>query len=235
VKSPGELIAYLPDAVLSDGTLLRAVRPQEKTPANESRVSYTRVDSAGNVLNEIVGLAFDPMVTAVVNGRDVQMGIWLNGSHTLRADRAGRFLYAVDGRPAASDKDAAITVTRLDFEGKVLWSKRFPYTPKQVTKEMTSQLLGGEDDATREAFMRVFPKHVPPVELVRVGRDGTLLLQRERGNADYEWLVITPDGEVSGRVLLPANTLVLEASATHLWTVDAASKQKTITRSRMLK
>lgn len=132
-------------------------------------------------------------------------------------------------RPVAESPDVGFFhVTRLTYGQDTLWSSRYQYRPKEYSSEALDLLafggtptpavfspsgMGVPTGGTLRALQKEiraamdFPRFQPPIQRFKAGKDGTLWLRREDvGGAQYQWLVIDPEGSPLGLVELPRQT-----------------------------
>lgn len=128
----------------------------------------------------------------------------------------------------------AIGVTKLSIHGDTLWHREYGYDPVAIDPvyvdsfvvALTEQLVrvgfaterAGEN-AIRETM--VIPEHMPPIDRVWLGRDGSVWLAlADRDSISTRWLVLRSDGDIYGQVTLPHRFLLRYATLDVAWGVD---------------
>jgi hypothetical protein len=147
-----------------------------------------------------------------------------------------RALVVLDRPAPESIEDASFTVAKLDFDGDTLFSRTFDFEPFAVRQEELDSVVGaraselgerGVFGLTETAARRLAEEtlYAPPyrsgARFVVPGRDGTIWVMQEPGDADTAvWLVLDARGEPLGRVGLPSRVLLRQADLPFVWGVE---------------
>lgn len=191
-----------------------------------------RVDGAGNVVDTLGVGSFEGWVLVLP----------LNEVGSVPAPVAYNPLFDVsEARSEAVFVDRAVRpdapafeVTKLSVEGDTLWSRQYPYDPVEIDPAyvdsfvvaMSEQIAraGMAAERSAEAALRetmVIPDHVPAVDQVWIGDDGSIWLAlADRDPEETRWLVLREDGEVHGAVTLPHKLRLRWATLDEAWGVD---------------
>jgi hypothetical protein len=198
-----------------------------------------RVDYAGRSLNRIG--SYEPFVLplALTVRRDGQ----ITRAHTrepfrddplLAQDRDGRVVYLLLRRTSAEGPHRFRLIGLSIATGDTVLDRSYTYTPKPLTRALLDAKIDElERDLRRnmpamspvsidrqEAQEEIYrPFHLPTVERVLVGRDGTLWLRRETTGPLASYTVLSPKGDPLGTVRLPAAVKIVEATARRVWVI----------------
>ena len=129
--------------------------------------------------------------------------------------------------------EASVAVHRLSLEGDTVWRRDVGYEPVAVDPvyvdsfvvALSEQLervgFAGLREAETEIRDRmVVPDHVPGVDRVRLGRDGSVWLRlADRDPRQTRWHVLDGEGATVGVVTLPHAFTLLRASLDDVWGV----------------
>lgn len=204
---------------------LRARFERERYPLMLSDLRPASVDTIGSVLRPnglfvpLVGWFYvDPFPTSPLYsvdplGRNVVIVSW-------EEERLGLAL-----------------IRRLSPSGVELMSSAVVFRAVEVTDEMVEPLVdewlavaepvaerskaAGWDvpsdlrAAVRDGFM--VPRHLPPVQEVVAGADGSIWMRRARNMNDGLWLVLNADGQPIFNVELPTDFDLQQATADEVW------------------
>jgi hypothetical protein len=146
----------------------------------------------------------------------------------------GGLLVTVTRDAARHDAPSRFTVTAWR-NGKVkLFSRDLTYRPRRLPGSVVDSVvkLFGQPradvqrtpvtaDSIRRRLYR--PAFYPPVEELKVARDGTIWLRvrfADSPTPDTEWLMLSPHGFEMERVALPVSFRLLEADRRVLWGVE---------------
>jgi hypothetical protein len=124
-------------------------------------------------------------------------------------------------------------VTVVRAIGDTAYSNAYPYTPIPVTKAMADSASArmesiygrapgpGVSELLKLARERT-PPHLPPIESLSVGADGTVWLRPHAApGALDEWIVLAPNGETVGTVRFPrAGVSFRAATRSTLWATE---------------
>jgi hypothetical protein len=222
---------YLPRAVLADGSLLRE-RRMSPGPSQGTVTQYARLDSGGRELNEITTIENPPPLTLTSGGKKTIYASHESEPVKVAVDQGGRFIYKVDATPATSENDAAISVTRYDIDGKIVWSKRFPYKPIRVNRDSIANSSREMGMTERNLVMSAYKKFHTPVERVIVGHDGTLFLQLFSAKS-WRWRRISADGLKIGEFSV-GTWFIYGGDADHLWLMDASEDDIAVVKMQLI-
>lgn len=160
-------------------------------------------------------------------------------SPLMRVAQDGSFVVIVTREAANSADSAAFGVRRIDLSGRVLMNRQYPYTPVPLASRavdstvnamsgtLSSNGMGRSSEASLRRNLRkalYIPSHLTPVSSVVLGRDGTILLRRERtGEPTIGWTVLDSAGTRLADLRLPTRTLVHYADRSQIWAVEQDS------------
>ncbi len=148
-------------------------------------------------------------------------------------DREGRFLWIVLRR-TRREAPHEFRLVKLTTAGDTVLARRYPYQPRRLEKVIVDATLdeleqviltqapGYQTRVMREELAKELyrPFHLPAVEQVLAGQDGTVWLRRESvpgGKAVY--LVLSRTGAQLGTLHLPPGERLVEADGQRVWTV----------------
>ena len=230
--------SYRADGVLPDGTFFGQVGPSAVRGGWEVDTNLIlRFRSDGSILDTLatrgvehsrllLDLGDEPIVTV--------QRFQADPIHAVSAARAE--LVMVDRAIRASRAEFA--VTKVEIGGDAGWRREYSYQPIElepaVIDTFVTTLAGyaiqsgvassrGEIEAEIRRQMYI-PPHLPPVESVVAGTDGTVFLElADSDPAGTKWMMLRSDGDVIGLVELPDRFLVRTGTATEIWGQDQDS------------
>lgn len=109
-----------------------------------------------------------------------------------------------------------IVVRHFSIKGDTTRVVRLPYAARPVTSAMIDSVVSalakslkreGHEDLVRKAI--VLPKFDWPIGQAALGDDGTTWIQIRGTTPTAEWLVVSPQGRLVGRLMLPRSTEIL--------------------------
>jgi len=172
----------------------------------------------------------------------------------LALDPYGRRTVLVQLQDAASPRAPSYTVSAWGADGRRIFSRRIPFTPRAVTGTDVAEAANGFREIRPPArsggagALDVGPAlssavgkgsvH-PPVTRLLVGADQSIWLRRSTGRADRDtWLVLSAAGDPLAEVHLPriASRVVVAADLEHIWAVEddeRAATERTLVRYRV--
>lgn len=132
----------------------------------------------------------------------------------------------------------AFKVTLYDALGGEVFSRAYPFEGVPIPEEVVDsvvELWGSRLGIEREMRSRIPPIY-PPVEKMLLGADGRTWIGLRSGDESEAWLILGPEGDPEGRVVLPARTRLHVANATHVWALERDELDvESIVRSRIHK
>ncbi len=139
-----------------------------------------------------------------------------NDGSLFDTDSKGAYLTVVH-REVGTGRASAFQVLRLDASGRILWQRRFSYTPRTIPPAVKDSVSRSREIRT----IATFPVHMPAVSIVVAGEDGTVWLRREElaRNGMSEWNVLAPDGRMIGRFEAPKRLQIHSATAQQVMAV----------------
>lgn len=211
----------LPDSVVEvphvifdlEGNVADTLELVEKNVSFRARVMEVQVGSSGMLRTMI---RVDPPAPDSGASR-----VGIDGDSTTVRWAVG------EGSPAGR-----LQVTRTNAVGDTLVRTAFAYEPRPVRPEEIDSLavqrawargLSRRDsldlvDAHRDAIQ--MPPHHPPVGFLRAGEDGSVWIPLEEADAGANrWIVVAPDGAVSGVADLAEGERPVLLRASHLWVI----------------
>ena len=130
------------------------------------------------------------------------------------------FLYSPSGNVAVADvvesPSPAILISYFNINGDTIRRARIPYTPVPVTSRMVDSVIPeiaktikreGHEDVIRKAM--VVPKYFWPIGRGSMADDGTTWLQLRGNTPNAQWLVVSPQGKLTGVATLPRSADIL--------------------------
>lgn len=241
LSGPMEASPPRPEGLLADGTV-RGRSPSWAHLVADGTITESavlRLSTAGEVLDTIVAYPLANTVLEITNP-DNERGV--------RSYRTQPFTDAVIAavsphepavvwidRVAATDPaPATFRVTKRDFDGDTIFSRKFPYTPvpleaalvDSLVEEYAAQFTSGRMPVAASAteaqgWVRdalYIPPFHPPVSTVVIGMDGSLWLRREDVGGDtIPWLMLDSEGRATGLVELDRGLTVMTATRDRIW------------------
>jgi hypothetical protein len=138
-------------------------------------------------------------------------------------------LFSPSGSVAIADAvdtpSPAILISYYNIDGDTVRRARVPYKPVPVTSRMVDSVLPeiartikreGHEDIIRKAM--VVPKYLWPIGRGTLADDGTTWIQLRGPTPMAQWLVISPQGKLTGTVTLPRSTEILLVQG-NIWAV----------------
>lgn len=221
----------LPTSVLPDGSLL--LEENTPDPTRPTTGWLLRVDRNMRVLDTVTPLPAEhsPLVFEYREGGihavqpfndDLKYGVSMDGSMVILVGR----------RVATSEEEGEFTVTGLRNGREQVFHRVIKYQPRRLSSVVIDSAVASlagfkpagmarspiTSDSIRRRMFR--PTFYPPVEDVRVGRDGTIWLKvkfADGPRAADEWMQLSPRGFPQRRVTTPAGFRLLEADRRTVW------------------
>ncbi|MES2124479.1 MAG: hypothetical protein V4503_07290 [Gemmatimonadota bacterium] len=139
--------------------------------------------------------------------------------------------FVVVKRPAVAPGRPGFTVERYSAQGKLVFTRRYPFVPTPLTSADVEAAVSGfvsgvpkdaEAAARTHASEAVYrPKYLPTVTRVVAGEGGAIWLAREATQArQLRWTLLDSRGAVVGDFLVPAGFEGRTGTATALWGVE---------------
>lgn len=130
------------------------------------------------------------------------------------------FLYSPSGNVAVADvvdsPSPSILISYFNINGDTVRRARVPYAPVPVTSRMVDSVIPeiaktikreGHEDIIRKAL--TVPGYLWPIGRGVMADDGTTWLQLKGTTANAQWLVVSPQGKLTGIATLPRSTDIL--------------------------
>ena len=204
-------------------------------PTDSFWVPNVRMDSTGTIVDTVQLRRFgfgSRRTTITLNGGDFNVPAGAD-DEPLWVDAQDEF-YVVERPIAASGDVGEFTVTRIAGRADTVFTRKYFYRPLSFGQDATEAAIatgvaryqnmpGVDTGALAAAFRRDFvaPTYHPPVDQARVGSDGVLWLRREDdGGATRRWLLVGPDGEAEGIIILPRETVVHWSDGSAFWAAE---------------
>lgn len=125
-----------------------------------------------------------------------------------------------------NDRTGFYRVVLVRERGDTAFSRRFAFTPvaipKRVADSVIAQRTGGRAAPEFIAAYRSMkvPSTFPPLDRVVLGRDETTWIEHYTFSGDRQWTVLGGSGAPIGRLTLPRNIRVQQASRDVLWATE---------------
>lgn len=231
----GIVYSAAPDGFLLLESKVDPSQPQGDGIIHPYRVSHhagTRVRNVAQFLSFVRPL----QVRASINGTagTTYQEEPFRDDELARVDREGKHVFIVDRR-TSNEGPHTFRIVKLSHSGDTVFARRYPYRPVSLdrgavdakidelvgtirTQSSKSLTVVERGDLAKEIYR---PFHLPPVEQILVGRDGTIWLKRESlpTSKTSAYLVLSPKGEPIGSVRLPAKEQLVEANRQRVWTI----------------
>lgn len=130
---------------------------------------------------------------------------------------------------ASGVEEGSLHLRVVDERGRGLVDRRIPFEPVPIPRHVADSALRATAERVRppemaraverEAQERMSPVYAP-VHTLLIGSDHRIWLGLRATEEGTPWLVLDPDGEPVGRVLLPSNQAIRAADAKHLWVTE---------------
>lgn len=231
----------LPSAVLPDGNLLieQPVRDSQDGGTQWSQVLLLRASRNLEVLDTIAQSSMTHSMMVFVNRDGEEHLVQPFGDDPLYAVSSdGSLLVLVHREVPAKGGKGTFTVTGWRGGKEKLFERRVEYDGRRIVRNAVDSVIqlftnprskGGYGshvpaDSLRRRLYR--PATYPPVESVRVSRNGMIWLKVRLADSPEgvgDWLVLSPRGFEMYRVSLPATFRMLEADRRTVWGVDVDS------------
>lgn len=127
-------------------------------------------------------------------------------------------------------EELAVHLVVMDERGQVVADRRLPFEPMPIPPSIAdSAVEAAAERATRPELRRAIegearnrmPPVYPAVSLLILGADHRIWLGLRRTGEGRPWLVLSPDGDPEGRVVLAANQTIRVADDQRLWVVES--------------
>lgn len=212
-------------------------------PGQNSAIPIVRFDASGDVLDTIGWTPPPPRMVPPVGYETDPRRITIGSrSHSvpmppsdlpdwLPLDDGYLFVHAPHPDNAES---GVFTITRLGLAGDTVYHRELNYRPQPYTEETLNGIAGrplmvfmngapveGDiDDQVRNRLRAEmdFPSHRQPIDDSRASDDGSVWLRRSLDAGQLaHWIIMRPDGELDGELVLPANVRVLWSHGDTFW------------------
>ena len=229
-----------PEIPLLDGTFL-GISPAWSDGIARGTVTgspYVRMDADGRTLARIWTMPWEPRdIFALREGGRSSYGSQPFGDgHSVSIGENS--LVTINRRAWTGSGDAAVTVSRISFDGDTIFTTRVHYDPiplptERFEAELAEQVerrssmpaaFQASEAKIREALYR--PSHLPAVRGTMQARDGSMWLRRfdpfETGSGErmYEWWVLDAEGTSVARAHAPTGLSIRLIDGDAVWGVE---------------
>lgn len=232
-----------PEIPLRDGTFL-GISPAWSDGIARGTVTgspHVRMDADGGTVARIWTMPWEPRdIFALLRDGGGSYGSQPFGdSHSVSFGESS--LVTVNRRAWTGSGEAALTVSRIGFDGDTIFTVRVPYEPLPLSAERFEAALAerverrssmsaafqASEGRIREALYR--PSHLPAVRGTMQARDGTFWLRRwdpvetgtgEHGEQVYEWWVLDAEGAPLARARTPIGLSIRLIDGDTVWGVE---------------
>ncbi len=112
-------------------------------------------------------------------------------------------------------------VTMLTYSGDTLFKRRYPIAIKPIPRSVIDSTLTAIEKVNPKyaAQLRAFPigEVYPPLEYMRISRDGALLLAFYTDGPTRDFFLLKPNGEIEASLTLPREVIIRSFDNEHLW------------------
>jgi hypothetical protein len=230
-----------PGGLLRDGTLFGAPPAWSEMVATGqiTETYWARLSRAGEILDTIASYSLlntTWRVTDPGNERAPRSYMAQPFTDTEIVSPAPPLLeiLRVDRGAPADPERAAVRITKVSFAGDTLFTREFSYVPRPIraaevdslvqsrVEAMTrSPFFGGAPAGRMSGWVRdglFVPRYHPHVRSARIGRDGTVWLERDAPDMKgSEWVILSSEGDPLGVVITPPRFSLEEADREHVW------------------
>lgn len=215
------------------GTPRFAVPPAVTGPA--SRTPILRLSRTGQVLDTLAwsARAHQSLILRSARGSMVSSFQPFRDNLIWEVSPDGKSIVFVERPAAKRSGNSFFQVTKVDASGKTIFSNRYRYSPRRITKGLADSLLsvavqqamevfGSRSAAEAEVRKALYlPEYHPPVTDVVVGGDGNIWLRREDlGGETVVWNVLDHRGRVKALLTLPKRLRIKEARGNLVWAIE---------------
>jgi hypothetical protein len=117
-------------------------------------------------------------------------------------------------------------VTSIHVSGDTAYARDIPLpleriTTRQADSIRTGRIAGATGEQLKQDYAAMkLPTVFRPVHGIVAGSDGRTWIALRSQRNDRPWLVLSPTGDVVGRVRIPENVRIVVANATHAWGIE---------------
>lgn len=222
----------MPTSLLQDGSVL--LEENTPDPTRPTSGALLRVDRTMRVLDTVIQLpAQHSSMAFEYRDGGAQFAQPFSDDPLYAVSSDGSLVVLVARRSATSEDGGEFLVTVLRNGTEEVFRRPVQYQPRRLTNRVVDStvtaMAGGFKpqgmvrspvtvDSVRSRLFR--PAFYPPVQDVRVGRDGTVWLKIRFGDSASsvdEWLQLSPRGFPQRRVTTPNGFRLLEADRRMVW------------------
>jgi hypothetical protein len=216
-----DVMSLLPgDRVLGEAVFAGPARTDGRSARGETiDTLFAVIRADGAVERHLARVPPDSLVASVESSdpRARRAFVPFRSSAVVRSSTTGdRIAFVTD----VTTGPARFRVVVVRATGDTVFSRVYAFEPIAVTDRMRDSALASLDDrmrrqgsqasALRARVVQLLPATLPPFRSVRVGRDGSIWLNRNiPASSTAEFLVLSPTGDVVGVARLPGASMVV--------------------------
>jgi hypothetical protein len=223
-----------PVGLLGDGTIHGSTigGSHDVVEGRFTRVAHVRMTAEGSTIDTVLTTSIGrESVLAITRGRAGLFGPQPFGDGVLSTLTPDGHHFLVLDRTAASRDGASaeFLLRRVALDGDTVLSLAYAYEPVAIPGDTIdarirerldrmSEVVGAEAAAAEVRQAMYIPAFYPPVNALVAGRDGTIWMAlNPRPASGTEWLVVDPNGDPIGKVILPTEMEPMAAERSMVW------------------
>lgn len=136
-----------------------------------------------------------------------------------------------------SGSQSTVSIDRYSPSGNLVWRKTIEFAASRVSRSAKDSILKAFDRPELPAGVAAvakdlpFPRSMPVVAGLMVGRGGILLIERNAAGASPEWLLLSQSGSILGTLRIRTGERVVAAAETVVWALgESASGNQELVR-----
>lgn len=212
-------------ALLPEEMVLRHVLPYWETVPEEFGGSqfFATVDSEGTIQQVLARSDSRHQQVSSPTGHSTVVPFANVTAHTVSSD--GEWVASATAHPEGSEP--YVTVEVVGRDGSHVYQRRIAFEPvplphgvRDSVFEMVSARL--KDPQLRKLIRDRLDatEFYPPITEMAIGRDGTLWIGLARPSDNVPYITLASDGQLLGRIELPAGSRIAGGSAESIWVIE---------------
>jgi hypothetical protein len=146
------------------------------------------------------------------------------------------FVVAPDGRRSvlarstrAGEAAGSVQLTVFGESADTVFSRVYPFPAVPIPAAVADSVISGREQRLRalnpglaDAFRDQVraPANYPPIEMLLVGNDGSIWIERPPSDSGRVYFAIAPDGEPLGSLELPRASYIAAAERAYIWVLE---------------
>jgi hypothetical protein len=238
----------MPQHLYPDGTVFAAVLlpvQEGRADTGTNQLTYARLSPDGLIQSLILRYSLGDAGVSIRSGSGTagaSMPFAVRPAQHVSPDgsRITVALASVDG-----PETETFTVTTTAADGDTLIRRTYPFEGIPIPKSVGDSVIEARARSLQERIPELaeayrkdarVPPFYPPIEGVVNGRDGTIWIRMRETPDGRPYLVLDPQGDPVGRVVVPSSSVIQVADLSTVWPLDSDENDvESIVRYRVIR